>query len=65
MIPRADRAHRLTDREVKNLEEKIAKAYKQAYDGIEEKTDKYFIQFAKRDKEMAQKVKDKKITVSQ
>lgn len=65
MIPRADRAHRLTDRELKNLEEKIAKAYKQAYDGIAEKTDKYFIQFAKRDKEMAQKVKDKKITVSQ
>ena len=65
MIPKADRAHRLTDRELKNLEEKIAKAYKQAYDGIAEKTDKYFIQFAKRDKEMAQKVKDKKITVSQ
>lgn len=65
MIPRADRAHRLTDRELKNLEEKIAKAYKQAYDGIAEKTDKYFIQFAKLDKEMAQKVKDKKITVSQ
>ena len=65
MIPRADRAHRLTDRELKNLEEKIAKAYIQAYDGIAEKTDKYFIQFAKLDKEMAQKVKDKKITVSQ
>ena len=55
----------MTDRELKKLEERIAKAYRQAYDGIAEKTDKYFIQFAKRDKEMVQKVKDKKITSDQ
>ena len=65
MMPKADRAHRLTDRELKKLEEKIAKEYRQAHDEIAEKADKYFNRFAKLDKEMVQKVKDKKITVSQ
>lgn len=65
MMPRADRAHRLTDRELKKLEERIAKAYIQAYDEIAEKADKYFNHFAKLDKEMVQKVKDKKITFAQ
>lgn len=55
----------MTDRELKKLEEKIAKTYIQAYDGIAEKADKYFKQFAKLDKEMVQKVKDKKITFGQ
>lgn len=64
-MPRADRAHRLTDRELKKLEEKIAKEYIQAHDEIAKKADKYFNRFAKLDKEMVQKVKDKKITVSQ
>lgn len=37
MMPRADRAHRLTDRELKKLEEKIAKEYIQAHDEIAKK----------------------------
>lgn len=46
-----DKAHRLTDKELAALEKRIASAYKQAADEMQNKVDAYFRSFAKRDAE--------------
>lgn len=46
-----DRAHTLTDKELVDLERRIAAVYKQAADEMQDKVDAYFKRFAKRDAE--------------
>ena len=48
----ADYAHRLTEREVADMEEKIREIYREARDGLDGTVKAYFESFEKRDKEM-------------
>ena len=47
-----DFAHRETDEELKKLERRITRIYREARDELQETIDKYFESFAKRDEEM-------------
>jgi SPP1 gp7 family putative phage head morphogenesis protein len=47
-----DKAHQLTDEELKKLERRIASIYRKARDELQETVDAYFESFAKRDEEM-------------
>lgn len=51
MPHKPDLAHRHTDKELEKLEQRIASAYKQAADEMQDKADAYFRRFAKRDAE--------------
>lgn len=48
----ADYAHRLTEREAADMEEKIREIYREARDGLDRTVKEYFESFEKRDKEM-------------
>lgn len=50
-MAKPDEAHKLTDKELKKLEKRIAAEYKKAADEMQGKVDAYFMSFAKRDKE--------------
>lgn len=52
MIMASDLGHKLTDDELKKLELRIARLYREAADELQETIDSYFEQFKKRDKEM-------------
>lgn len=51
-MPTPDKAHQLTDEELKKLERRIASIYRKARDELQETVDAYFESFAKRDEEM-------------
>lgn len=50
-MPKPDRAHKLTDKELAALERRISSVYKQAADEMRGKVNAYFRRFAKRDAE--------------
>lgn len=52
MIMASDLGHKLTDDELKKLELRIARLYREAADELQETIDSYFEQFKKRDEEM-------------
>lgn len=52
MIMASDLGHKLTDDELKKLERRIARLYREAADELQETIDSYFDQFKKRDEEM-------------
>lgn len=52
MIMVSDLGHKLTDDELKKLERRIARLYREAADELQETIDSYFEQFKKRDEEM-------------
>ena len=52
MIMASDLGHKLTDDELKKLERRIARLYREAADELQETIDRYFKQFKKRDEEM-------------
>lgn len=52
MIMVSDLGHKLTDDELKKLECRIARLYREAADELQETIDRYFKQFKKRDEEM-------------
>lgn len=52
MIMVSDLGHKLTDDELKKLERRIARLYREAADELQETIDRYFEQFKKRDEEM-------------
>lgn len=51
-MPKPDEAHRLTDKELAALEKRIAKAYREAWDDLDETVKAYFERFRERDEEM-------------
>lgn len=51
-MPKTDKAHEWTDEELKKLERRITRIYREARDELQETIDKYFESFAKRDEEM-------------
>lgn len=51
-----DYGHAESDRRLKGLESKIVREYKQAYKEIKAKSDKFFRDFEKKDKELSQKM---------
>lgn len=52
MIMVSDLGHKLTDDELKKLERRIARLYREAADELQETIDSYFEKFKKRDEEM-------------
>lgn len=64
-MPRADYAHRMTDKQLAELEKRIASIYKQATDELSDTVTAYFKQFEKRDAEMQDKLKAGTITEQQ
>ena len=57
-----DPAHRRTDKELADLEHRIAAEYKKAADDLQEKIDAYFDRFKERDAQQLQKLREGKIT---
>lgn len=51
-MPTPDKAHQLTDEELKKLERQITLIYRKARDELQETVDAYFESFAKRDEEI-------------
>lgn len=51
-MPKPDEAHRLTDKELAALERRIARAYREARNDLDETVKAYFESFRKRDEEM-------------
>ena len=49
-MPKPDKAHRLTDKELAALEKRIAKAYREAWDDLEKTVIDYFNRFVERDR---------------
>jgi len=64
-MPRADYAHRMTDKQLAELEKRIASIYKQAADELSETITAYFKQFKKRDADMLEKVKNGTVSEQQ
>lgn len=64
-MPRADYAHRMTDKQLAELEKRIASIYKQAADELSETITAYFKQFEKRDADMLEKVKNGTVSEQQ
>ena len=58
----SDIGHEQTDKELKKLEKKITQEYQKATKEVEKKMNDYLSKFAKKDKEMAKKVKNGEIT---
>lgn len=65
MKKKPDPAHRRTDRELAELEKRIAAEYKKAAEELQEKIDGYFERFKERDAEQLQLLQDGKITRQQ
>lgn len=64
-MARADYAHRMTDKQLAELEKRIAKLYKEAADELTDTVKAYFEQFTKRDAAMQEKLKNGEITEHQ
>lgn len=64
-MPRADYAHRMTDKQLAELEKRIASIYKQAADELSKTITAYFKQFEKRDADMLEKVKNGTVSEQQ
>lgn len=64
-MARADYAHRMTDKQLAELEKRIASIYKQAADELSETITAYFKQFEKRDADMLEKVKNGTVSEQQ
>lgn len=64
-MPRADYAHRMTEKQLAELEKRIASIYKQAADELSDTVTAYFKQLEKRDAEMQDKLKAGTITEHQ
>lgn len=60
-----DYAHKLTDKQLADLEQRIAKLYKEAADELTDTVKSYFDQFAKRDAAMQEKLEKGEITEQQ
>jgi SPP1 gp7 family putative phage head morphogenesis protein len=60
-----DYAHKLTDKQLADLEQRIAKLYKEAADELTDTVKSYFEQFAKRDAAMQEKLEKGEITEQQ
>lgn len=60
-----DYAHKLTDKQLADLEQRIAKLYKEAADELTDTVKSYFEQFAKRDAAMQEKLDAGEITDQQ
>ena len=60
-----DYAHKLTDKQLAELEQRIAKLYKEAADELTDTVRAYFEQFAKRDAAMKEKLDEGEITEQQ
>lgn len=60
-----DYAHKLTDKQLADLEQRIAKLYKEAADELTDTVKSYFEQFEKRDAAMKEKLDAGKITEQQ
>lgn len=61
----ADYAHQMTDKQLAELEQRIAKLYKEAADELTDTVKAYFKQFAKRDAAMKEKLDAGEITEQQ
>lgn len=64
-MKKPDYAHKLTDEQLAELEQRIAKIYKQAADELSETITAYFKQFEKRDADMLEKVKNGTVSEQQ
>lgn len=61
-MPKPDAAHLQTDKELANLEKRIAKIYKEAADDLQKTIDDYFAKFAKRDAKQKARLEAGEIT---
>lgn len=61
-MKKPDYAHKLTDKQLAKLEQRIAKLYKEAADELSDTVKAYFEQFEKRDAAMKEKLEKGKIT---
>lgn len=59
---KTDPAHRLTDRELAELEKRIAAEYRRAARELSEKIDAYFARFAERDREQQKRLEEDKLS---
>lgn len=64
-MKKSDYAHKLTDEQLANLEQRIAKLYKEAADELTDTVKAYFEQFEKRDAAMKEKLDAGEITEQQ
>lgn len=64
-MARLDYAHKLTDKQLAELEQRIAKIYEQAAGELAETVETYFKQFTKRDAAMLEKLENGEITERQ
>jgi SPP1 gp7 family putative phage head morphogenesis protein len=64
-VKKSDYAHKLTDEQLANLEQRIAKLYKEAADELSDTVKAYFEQFEKRDAAMKEKLDAGEITEQQ
>lgn len=64
-MEKADEGHKLTDKELAKLEQRIAKLYKEAADELTDTVKAYFEQFEKRDAAMKEKLDAGEITEQQ
>lgn len=56
MARKPDYAHRVTDKELADLERRIARVYREAWDDLEKTVIDYFDRFVERDKEMRKRI---------
>lgn len=61
-MPKPDEAHLMTEQELKRLERRIAKVYKEAADELTDTIKNYFESFRKRDEDMRKRVEAGEIT---
>lgn len=64
-MPKADEGHKLTDKQLAELESRISKLYKQVADELSDTVTAYFKQFEKRDADMLEKVKNGTVSEQQ
>lgn len=64
-MKKSDYAHKLTDKQLAKLEQRIAKLYKEAADELTDTVNAYFEQFGKRDAAMKEKLDAGEITEQQ
>ena len=64
-MPKPDYAHKMTDKQLAELESRIATIYRQAADELSDTVTGYFAKFEKRDAEMQEKAKNGTITEEQ
>ena len=62
MARKPDQAHLATDKEIEKIEKEISKEYRKAHKEMKQKLDDYLSQFARKDKQWRQWVKDEKVS---